>query len=235
MVQSHHSLTLRLYLLWFLVCLVLPVSSLIVNDEFGTYMNPNPRKIPQCQANDLVKLSSCCDDLLHQLDQCKPDDLACECCALQLINQDCYHLCPGNPLTNFLTVLLLDCSQLSDVNACSLPFKKTDESTVVSKKKGSKSVDQVLEEDEKFDASLKSKVFNKIDGLKEHVLQEQFIKKKIKLVIDKEVTPVQNYSNISNISVVQELSKSSDALSYLHSVNRVIFAILISIVIIAMY
>ncbi|RCK55712.1 putative GPI-anchored protein 43 [Candida viswanathii] len=143
-------------------------------------MNPNPRKIPQCQANDLVKLSSCCNDLLHQLDQCKPDDLACECCALQLINQDCYHLCPGNPLTNFLTVLLLDCSQLSDVNACSLPFKKTDDYA---------SVDDVLEEDEKFDASLKSRVSNKVEGFKEHVQQEQFIKKKIKLVIDKE-TPI---------------------------------------------
>lgn len=233
--QSYQYLSIGLYLLWVFVCFVVPVKSLLVNDEFGTYMNPNPRKIPQCQANDLIKLSSCCNDLLHQLDQCKPDDLACECCALQLINQDCYHLCPGNPLTNFLTVLLLDCSQLSDVNACSLPFKKTDDSILVSKKTGSKSVDEVLEDDEKFDASLKSKVFNKIDGLKEHVLQEQFIKKKIKLVIDKEVVPVQNYTNISNISLSQELLESSDALSCLHSVNKVIYSILIIGLFFAMY
>lgn len=233
--QSYQYLSIGLYLLWVFVCFVVPVKSLLVNDEFGTYMNPNPRKIPQCQANDLIKLSSCCNDLLHQLDQCKPDDLACECCALQLINQDCYHLCPGNPLTNFLTVLLLDCSQLSDVNACSLPFKKTDDSILVSKKTGSKSVDEVLEDDEKFDASLKSKVFNKIDGLKEHVLQEQFIKKKIKLVIDKEVVPVQNYTNISNISLSQELLESSDALSCLHSVNKVIYSILIIGLFFSMY
>lgn len=233
--QSYQYLSIGLYLLWVLFCFVVPVNSLLLNDEFGTYMNPNPRKIPQCQANDLIKLSSCCNDLLHQLDQCKPDDLACECCALQLINQDCYHLCPGNPLTNFLTVLLLDCSQLSDVNACSLPFKKTDESILVTKKTGSKSVDEVLQDDEKFDASLKSKVFNKIDGLKEHVLQEQFIKKKIKLVIDKEVVPVQNYTNISNVSLSQELSESSDALSCLHSVNGVVYSILIIGLFFAMY
>ncbi|CAI5759105.1 unnamed protein product [Candida verbasci] len=92
--------------------------------EFGTYINPNPRKYSKCESSDLIKLSNCCNDVLLKLDECKPNDLACECCALQSINQECYNLCPGNPSTNFLTVLLNDCHSLKDVNACSLPFKK---------------------------------------------------------------------------------------------------------------
>ncbi|EMG47061.1 hypothetical protein G210_2662 [Candida maltosa Xu316] len=168
-------------------------------------MNPNPRKIPQCQPNDLVKLSTCCNDLLHKLDECKPDDLACECCALQSINQDCYGLCPGNPSTNFLTVLLSDCSHLNDVNACSLPFKKTEGVYISSKKVPFKTVDDVLQEDEKFDASLKSKVTNNVNQYKAQS-DQKFIKKKIKLIIDK---GIHNHTNHSNITLAQSVKSGA--------------------------
>lgn len=95
--------------------------------EYGTYLNPNPRPFEKCDAQDLIKLSNCCNDVLSRLDDCRADDLACECCALQSMNQECYSLCSGNPSNNFLTVLYNDCASLSDVNACSLPFKKNDE------------------------------------------------------------------------------------------------------------
>lgn len=94
--------------------------------EYGTYVNPNPRPHEHCSAPDLIKLSGCCNDVLSKLDQCKADDLACECCALQSIKRECYNLCPENPSNNFLTVLYQDCEGLNDINACSLPFKKDD-------------------------------------------------------------------------------------------------------------
>ena len=94
--------------------------------EYGTYVNPNPRPHEHCSAPDLIKLSGCCNDVLTKLDQCKADDLACECCALQSIKRECYNLCPENPSNNFLTVLYQDCEGLNDINACSLPFKKDD-------------------------------------------------------------------------------------------------------------
>lgn len=94
--------------------------------EYGSYHNPHPRPFEHCDNTDLVKLSSCCNDVLERLDDCKANDLACECCALQLMDPLCYNLCPGNPSTNFLTVLFNDCAPLNDVNACNLPFKKVD-------------------------------------------------------------------------------------------------------------
>lgn len=60
------------------------------------------------------------------MDQCKPDDLACECCALQSMKRDCYGLCPNTASGNFLAVLYDDCETMNDVNACNLPFKKHD-------------------------------------------------------------------------------------------------------------
>lgn len=94
--------------------------------EYGSYVNPHPRIYDRCPAPDLVKLSGCCNDVLSKLDDCKADDLACECCALQSIKPECYNLCPGNPSNNFLTVLYHDCENLNEINACSLPFKKDD-------------------------------------------------------------------------------------------------------------
>lgn len=99
---------------------------LVLALELGSYKNPHPRPYDRCEANDLIKLSTCCNDVLARLDDCKANDLACECCALQRMDISCYNLCPGNPSTNFLAVLLNDCASLNDVNACNLPFKKLD-------------------------------------------------------------------------------------------------------------
>lgn len=94
--------------------------------ESGSYRNPNPRPYDDCEAADLIHLSACCNDVLSSLDDCKAGDLACECCALQSMDRECYNLCPGNPSANFLSVLLTDCVPLNDVNACNIPFKKVD-------------------------------------------------------------------------------------------------------------
>lgn len=100
------------------------INSNLYESEFGSYVNPNPRPSKKCPPNDLIKLSACCNEVLSKLDDCKPDDLACECCALQSIKQECYHICPDNPSANFLSVLYEDCAELSEINACALPFKK---------------------------------------------------------------------------------------------------------------
>lgn len=71
-------------------------------------------------------MTVCATDILSKLDDCKPDDLACECCALQSMNQNCFGLCRNSPSANFLDLLINDCSTLSEVNACGLPFKKAD-------------------------------------------------------------------------------------------------------------
>lgn len=98
----------------------------LVAAEHGSYKNPNPQPYSKCEANDIVILLACCNDVLLQLDDCKANDLACECCALQSMDPHCHNLCPGNPSTNFLTVLFHDCEELNNVNACNLPFKKED-------------------------------------------------------------------------------------------------------------
>ncbi|KAI5965804.1 uncharacterized protein KGF55_001167 [Candida pseudojiufengensis] len=162
-------------------------------------MNPNPRKSSlssKCEPNDLVKLSACCNDILSKLDECKPNDLACECCALQSINQECYHLCPGNPNTNFLSVLLSDCKVMSEINACSIPFKKEDPEPPKKFFRGNNNENDSLGDgienyyedlikdddprlnDEKIDASLQSKIYNVED-----LTERPFKSKKIKLVI----------------------------------------------------
>lgn len=94
--------------------------------EYGSYVNPHPRPYERCSSQELIKLSNCCNEILVKLDDCKSDDKACECCALQQMNVECYNLCPGNPSNNFLTVLFDDCRDLNDINACALPFKKHD-------------------------------------------------------------------------------------------------------------
>lgn len=94
--------------------------------EHGSYVNPHPRPYERCTSQELIKLSNCCNEILVKLDDCKSDDKACECCALQQMNVECYNLCPGNPSNNFLTVLFDDCRDLNDINACALPFKKHD-------------------------------------------------------------------------------------------------------------
>lgn len=94
--------------------------------ESESYRNPNPRPYENCEASDLIRLSTCCNSILANLGDCKAGDLACECCALQSMDSSCYNLCPGNPSANFLSVLLDDCVPLNDVNACNIPFKKVD-------------------------------------------------------------------------------------------------------------
>ncbi|GEQ69864.1 hypothetical protein JCM33374_g3539 [Metschnikowia sp. JCM 33374] len=111
-------------------CLLLLASLALASEssivENTSYKNLNPRPYDNCEANDLIKLSACCNDVLADLDDCKAGDLACECCALQSMDSACYSLCPGNPSTNFLAVLFDDCSSLNDVNACNIPFKRVD-------------------------------------------------------------------------------------------------------------
>lgn len=92
--------------------------------EFGAYVNPNPKNI--CEGEELEILTVCASEVLSKLDECKPDDLACECCALQSMKRDCYGLCPNTASGNFLAVLYDDCETMNDVNACNLPFKKHD-------------------------------------------------------------------------------------------------------------
>ncbi|RLV90696.1 putative GPI-anchored protein 43 [Spathaspora sp. JA1] len=209
----------------FLLCLLLVCFPLVVAavstsslNEYGTYVNPNPRPVNKCDANDLIKLSGCCNDVLKKLDECKADDLACECCALQSIEQECYHLCPGNPSTNFLTVLLNDCVELSEINACSLPFKKDDDSIPkINKKKKNKSVDDA--EDSTAVLSIKSRVqaksdeeeHKKTDSSSLHSVEEPFRNKKIKLVLNEEIEEEEEHEenvellpqtvNVSNITV----------------------------------
>ncbi|ODQ57206.1 hypothetical protein WICANDRAFT_65465 [Wickerhamomyces anomalus NRRL Y-366-8] len=94
------------------------------SNEFGAYVNPNPKNI--CEGEELDTLTTCASEVLAKLDECKPDDLACECCALQSMKRDCYGLCPNTASGNFLAVLYDDCETMNDVNACNLPFKKHD-------------------------------------------------------------------------------------------------------------
>lgn len=96
------------------------------SSEAGSYRNPHPRPYEKCEASDLVKLTACCNEVLAKLDDCKPDDLACECCALQSMDPDCYNLCPENPSVDFLSVLNDDCAELNHVNSCNMPFQKSD-------------------------------------------------------------------------------------------------------------
>ena len=109
-----------------IVALAISAGSAAAFTEIGTYKNPNPRPYNNCDAADLIRLSTCCNDVLSYLDDCNAGDLACECCALQSMDHGCYNLCAGNPATNFLSVLLDDCVPLNDVNACNIPFKKVD-------------------------------------------------------------------------------------------------------------
>ncbi|CEP20360.1 unnamed protein product [Cyberlindnera jadinii] len=92
--------------------------------EFGAYVNPSPKNI--CDGEEFEMLTFCASEVLSRLDECKPDDLACECCALQSMKRDCHGLCPNTPSGNFLAVLYDDCETMNDVNACNLPFKKHD-------------------------------------------------------------------------------------------------------------
>lgn len=101
------------------------------------------------EGQELEQLNLCASLVLAKLDDCKADDLACECCALQSLSRNCYGLCPGSPSGSFLSVLYDDCEALNDVNACGLPFKKSDghppqKLTKKEAVKGSKSPDVVV-------------------------------------------------------------------------------------------
>lgn len=107
-----------------LVCAAEVVISNSDSREFGAYVNPNPKNI--CDGDELEMLTICASEVVANLEECEPDDLACECCALQIMEQDCHGLCPNTPSGNFLAVLYDDCETMNDVNACNLPFKKHD-------------------------------------------------------------------------------------------------------------
>lgn len=117
---------------FFLLTLASSISAIPYDDkvsstettEFGSYVNPSPKNI--CQGEELETLTACASEVLRKLDECKPDDLACECCSLQSMKRDCYGLCPNTASGNFLAVLYDDCETMNDINACSLPFKKHD-------------------------------------------------------------------------------------------------------------
>ncbi|SGZ53293.1 CIC11C00000004533 [Sungouiella intermedia] len=147
--KSNQPQTLMLWI--FFVPLVYAVTS---PAELGSYKNPHPRPYERCEAHDLIKLSECCNDVLAKLDDCKAGDLACECCALQHMDPLCYSLCPGNPSTNFLSVLYNDCAPLNDVNACNLPFKKVDGQKAVGGRKPEE------DEEDPNKVSVKSVVLN---------------------------------------------------------------------------
>ncbi|KAK6199506.1 uncharacterized protein RJT21DRAFT_47658 [Scheffersomyces amazonensis] len=186
------------------------------NREYGSYVNPNPRPYEKCPTDDLIKLSGCCNDVLTKLDDCKADDLACECCALQSIKQECYHLCPGNPSANFLSVLLDDCGALNDVNACSIPFKKDDE--IGTQKNGAKSI--VRAKASRFNSdsdsnhnelhnsvTVKSKIVDKlnynVDNSGSHESNS-----KIKILLDNHENEEENNSHDTNIeaAIKQDVS-----------------------------
>ncbi|PVH14034.1 uncharacterized protein CXQ87_002157 [Candidozyma duobushaemuli] len=106
--------------------LIPALAAALVAPEYGSYKNPHPRPLHKCDNSDIAMLAACSNQVLAQLDDCKANDLACECCALQSMDPKCHNLCPGNPNANFLTVLVNDCAPLNDINACNLPFKKND-------------------------------------------------------------------------------------------------------------
>lgn len=105
---------------------VAPFTAAFEPPEIGSYKNPHPRLLHSCDNTDIAMLAACSNQVLAQLNDCKANDLACECCALQSMDPKCNNLCPGDPNANFLTVMVKDCADLNDVNACNLPFKKND-------------------------------------------------------------------------------------------------------------
>lgn len=104
------------------------LSLVSANSEYGSYRNPNPLPQDVCESKDLIKLNSCSNEMLGRLQQCKANDRACECCALQSLKPSCFELCPGSPASNLLTVIIDDCAELGEVNACDLPFMKSESS-----------------------------------------------------------------------------------------------------------
>jgi hypothetical protein len=88
---------------------------------FGPDLNASTKNI--CDGEELEMLTICAREVLGKLDDCKPNDLVCECCALQSMKRDCLGLCPNTVSGNFLVVLYDDCETMNDVNVCNLSFK----------------------------------------------------------------------------------------------------------------
>jgi hypothetical protein len=89
--------------------------------DFGANVNANMKNI--CDGGELEMLTICAREVLGKLDDCKPNDSACECCALQSMKRDCLGLCPNTVSGNFLVVLYDDCKTMNDGNVCDLSFK----------------------------------------------------------------------------------------------------------------
>lgn len=198
-------------------------------NKHGTYVNPNPRPYERCGAEDLVTLSGCCNSVLLKLDDCKADDLACECCALQSIGLDCYNLCPGNPSANFLSVLMKDCSLLNDVNACLLPFKKVNDPVTKNTANSNKPIGSF----ERMDAVITSTVKAKsaeiedsqpIDLLFDYDMFSSDVEDPVPIVETQ--ASVKNITNVTSYNVTRmESSGSKIALS----------AVVLSVAIISIY
>ncbi|KAI0464178.1 hypothetical protein LJB42_001781 [Komagataella kurtzmanii] len=101
----------------------------------------------KCNNQDLAVLNHCAKEVLKKLDQCGPDDLACECCALQSLKHVCYELCSDSFSSNFLNVLYEDCEPFKEVNACSFQFKEKDYASAIGSKKDKKTKNSVLKVD----------------------------------------------------------------------------------------
>lgn len=219
---------------WILIVLVngaMPQKS----TEYGSYVNPHPRPYESCTAPDLIKLSSCCNEVLSKLDDCKADDLACECCALQSLKPECFNLCPGNPSNNFLTVLFQDCHSLNDINACSLPFKKSDSLPSKRKKTTSDiSYGEATEAEGVNSVIIKSKLSPKVPNEREllQILQQEKEEPSITEDEASGIDPqrVNNASNLTNIiSNITEVSKKSTSSSHELRIVSIILGLILSI------
>lgn len=137
------------------LCVVLVAAVCALESEYGFYVNPNPRASLQCSPEDMARLAACAAEVLLRLEECVPDDLACECCALQSMQQECFGLCAGLLHASDLAVLYDDCELLNDVNACGLPFRKE---TPGGRAVGRPRVSRVVAEEVGSGVFLKSKV-----------------------------------------------------------------------------
>lgn len=121
-----------------------------VEPEYGSYSFAQDSLI--CSEEDTQILSECASEILAKLDTCKPDDLACECCALQSLNRVCFDACHTSLSSSYFSVIMKDCESMSDVDACDVLVKKSSGKKYIKTKK-------VLVEEQEPKAIVKS-LFN---------------------------------------------------------------------------